>query len=135
MVRFSRSAKLVLRVAESSDSTRACVSPAPRADFQAPLHPAYPIVATCLDHLTVDSGDAQHVAHGLVVELEAVAGHQDTMCDFAAMDGFVENQFGVPVRAPPHHLGRPESGPDLDRREQRCRVRLVADERTKLVGL
>ena len=80
--------------------------------------------ATRLDHLRVDRRGTEDPTDDRPVELEAVGDDQGTCCELHARRDVTNERQGVPVAASPDDSRRPETRPDLNRREHPRRPRL-----------
>ena len=92
-------------------------------------------MATRLDHLRVERRGTEDPTDDRPVELEAVGDDQGTCCELHARRDVTNERQGVPVAASPDDSRRPETRPDLNRREHPRRPRLPPGERPDLVGL
>ena len=102
---------------------------------QPSVDPHDAIVASGLDHLRVERRGTEDPADGRVIELEAVGDNQGTRDERHARRDVTNERQGVPVAASPDDGRRPETRPDLNRREHPRRPGLPPGERTDLVGL
>ena len=99
------------------------------ADDRAPFDPYHAVMATRLDHLRVERRGTEDPTDDRPVELEAVGDDQGTCCELHARRDVTNERQGVPVAASPDDSRRPETRPDLNRREHPRRPRLPPGER------
>ena len=92
-------------------------------------------MAAGLDHLRVERRGTKDPTDDRSVELEAVRHDQGTGDERHACREVANERQGVPVAASPDDGRRPESRPDLHRREHPRRPSLSPRERADLVGL
>ena len=105
------------------------------ADDRAPFDPHHAVMATRRDHLRVERRGTEDPTDDRPVALEAVGDGQGTCCELHARRDVTNERQGVPVAASPDDSRRPETRPDLNRREHPRRPRLPPGERPDLVGL
>ena len=105
------------------------------ADDRPSVDPHHAVVASGLDHLPVERRGTEDPADGRAIELEAVGNDQGTGGECHARRDVTHERQGVPVAASPDDGRRPETRPDLNRREHPRRPGLPPGERADLVGL
>ena len=93
------------------------------------------IVATGLDHLRVENGGAEDTPDDRPVELESVRDDQGPGHEVHPRRDVANERQRIPVAASPDDGRRPETRPDVDRRENPRRPGLAAGERADLVDL
>ena len=135
MVRFNRSMNDVFTVDESSE----CVSASSNRQA-APIHrpsvdPPHAIMAAGLDHLGVERRGTEDPTHNRPVALEAVGDDQEPGDERHPRRDVAHQRQGVPGAASPDDGRRPETRPDLNRREHPRRPPRPPRERADLVGL
>ena len=92
-------------------------------------------MAAGLDHLRIERRGTEDPADGRAIELEAVGHDQGTGGERHARGDVTNERQGVPVAASPDDGRRPETRPDLNRREHPRRPGLPPGERADFVGL
>ena len=124
MVRFNRSMNDVFTVDESSEGVSAW------SNRQAAPMTARRSTRTTrswrrvLDHLRVERRGTGDPTDDRPVELEAVGDDQGTCCELPARRDVTNERQGVPGAGSPADSRRPETRPDLNRREHPRRPRL-----------
>ena len=118
----------VFTVDESSECVSAFQSPG-GADDRAPFDPHHAVMAARLDHLRVERRGTEDPTDDRPVELEAGGDDQGTCCELHARRDVTNDRQGVPVAGSPADSRRPETRPDLKRREHPRRPRLPPGER------